>query len=255
MSNTFTTDLITRELDGEDVSERAEAHNDLFLNLYRVHLTFYEGQYEFWHNPLVMNVKIGGNNILYWGTLGLLFFHRKFTDLEFMASVRGDLERIWAITRRLEAMYREWHAIESGEWRRAMVPTAAFPAQFERHMDMVGGFDDATLKQKLASTAELLEAYAVLTFNRAAKELPDGPPGDDRKINPYAVSLDPDRWEGDGLFNGDGLTVAEARETPAAGMEHLFMERIASGPDEEARKASGVLPAIEVGPELTDSTS
>ena len=61
------TDLITRELDGEDVAERAEAHNDLYLNFFRVHLTFYEGQYEFWHNPLVMNVKIGGNNILYWG--------------------------------------------------------------------------------------------------------------------------------------------------------------------------------------------
>ena len=63
-----------------------------------------------------MNVKIGGNNILYWGALGLLFFHRKLTDLEFMAAVRPDLERIWAITRALEAMYREWNAIESREW-------------------------------------------------------------------------------------------------------------------------------------------
>jgi 2-polyprenyl-6-methoxyphenol hydroxylase-like FAD-dependent oxidoreductase len=227
MANTFTTDLVTRDLDGEDVAERAEAHGDLYRNFYLMHLAEYESQYEFWHNPLVMNVKIGGNNIYYWGVLGLLFFHRKLTDLDFMAAVRPDLERIWAVSKRLEDMYREWNQLESREWTRAMVPTAAFPAQFERHEDMVGGFDDATLKEKLRSTAELMEAYAVLAFHRAAQNLGDAAPGEDEKINPYAVSLDPDRWEGDGLLNGEGMSAAEARQTPAAGMENLFMEAIA----------------------------
>ena len=226
-SNTFTTDLITRDLDGEDVAERAEAHNDLFLSAYRTHLTFYEGQYVFWDNPAVMNVKIGGNNIFYWGCLGLLFFHRRLTDLELMSALRPDVERIWSISRRLEAMYREWNDLESREWRRALVSTGAFPAMFERHTDMVGGFDDETLKAKLASTADLMEAYAVLAFNRAATALGDAAPGEDQKINPYAVSLDPGRWEADGLLNGEGLSVSEARQTPAAGMENLFMEAIA----------------------------
>jgi hypothetical protein len=36
-----------------------------------------------------------------------------------------------------------------------------------------------------------------------------------------------DRWEADGLFNGEGLSLVEARQTPAAGMETLFMEAIA----------------------------
>ena len=40
------------------------------------------------------------------------------------------------------------------------------------------------------------------------------------------MSLDPDRWEADGLI-GEGLSLAEARETQAAGMENLFMEAIA----------------------------
>jgi hypothetical protein len=42
------------------------------------------------------------------------------------------------------------------------------------------------------------------------------------------VSLDPERWEADGMLGGEGLTVAEARESPAAGMENLFMEAIAT---------------------------
>jgi flavin-dependent dehydrogenase len=227
LSNTFTTDLVTRELDGEDVVKRGEAHNDFYLNAYRVHLSQYEGQYVFWDNPAVMNVKISGNNIYYWGCLGLLFFHRKLTDLDVMAAVRPDVERMWSIITRLEPMYREWNELEQREWRRAMVPSSAFPAMFDRHRDMIAGFDDEALKARAAANADLLEAYAVLAFNRAAQNLGDAATGEDVKINPYAVSLDPERWEADGMLGGEGMTVAEARETAAGGMENLFMEAIA----------------------------
>jgi hypothetical protein len=79
----------------------------------------------------------------------------------------------------------------------------------------------------MAANAELLEAYAVLAFNRAAQNLGDAAPGEEEKINPYAVSLDPDRWHADGMLGGHGLTVAEARQSEASGMENLFMEAIA----------------------------
>ncbi len=226
-SNTLSTDLVSRELDGEDVVARAEAHDDFFLGAYETHLAQYEGQYVFWDNPTVMNVKISGNNIYYWGCLGLLFFYRKLTDLELMAAVRPDVERMWALIKRLEAMYREWGELESREWRRAMVPTQGFPAMFDRHKDLIAGFDDEQLKARMAANADLLEAYAVLAFNRAAQNLGNAAPGEDETINPYAVSLDPDRWAKDGLLGGEGMTVAEARQSPAGGMENLFIEAIA----------------------------
>jgi flavin-dependent dehydrogenase len=226
-SNTLSADLICRELDGEDVAARGEAHNDYYLNTYRVHLSQYEGQYVFWDNPAVMNVKISGNNIYYWGCMALLFFHRKLTDLELMAAVRPDVERMWAIITRLEAMYREWGELENREWHRAMVPSSAFPAMFDRHRDMIAGFDDEALKARIAANADLLEAYAVLAFNRAAQNLGHAAPGEDEPINPYAVSLEPDRWQADGMLGGQGMTVTEARQTPAGDMENLFMEAIA----------------------------
>ena len=94
-------------------------------------------------------------------------------------------------------------------------------------MDKAGDFDDETLKAKLASTADLMEGVAVLAFHRAATNLGDAAPGEDETINPYAVSLDPDRWEADGLFNGEGLTLAQARQSEAGGLENLFMEAVA----------------------------
>ena len=107
---------------------------------------------------------------------------------------------------RLEAMYREWNELERREWRRAIVPSAAFPAMFDRHRDMVAGFDDEALKARMAANADLLEAYAVLAFNRAAQNLGTPRRARTEKINPYAVSLDPERWEADGLLDGEGLT-------------------------------------------------
>jgi hypothetical protein len=98
---------------------------------------------------------------------------------------------------------------------------------FDRHKDMIAGFDDDQLKARMAANADLLEAYAVLAFNRAARNLGDAAPGEDQRINPAAISLDPSRWEADGLFDGSGMTIAEARESPAGGMEKLFMEAIA----------------------------
>ena len=92
---------------------------------------------------------------------------------------------------------------------------------------MLGGYDDDQIKARLHETADIMEAMAVIIFHRAARNLGDAAPGEDTKINPYVVSLDPDRWEKDGLFSDDGLTLAEARQTQAAGVENLFMEAIA----------------------------
>jgi flavin-dependent dehydrogenase len=225
--NTLTTDLITRELDGEDVAERARAHDDLYLNLYRTGLSQYEDQYGFWGNPVVMSVKIVANTFYYWGVLGLLFFHRKLTDRELMEAVRPDLERTWAITKQLERLFHKWNELEDREYRRAMIPPQGFPAMFERHTDMIAGYDDEQIEARLRETADIMEAMAVIIFHRAVRNLGDAAPAEDRKINPYAVSLDPDRWDQDGLFSDEGLTLAEARQTDAAGIENLFMEAIA----------------------------
>ena len=227
LSNTLATDLVTRELDGEDVVERAEAHDDFYLNAYRVHLSQYEGQYVFWDNPTVMNVKISGNNIYYWGCLALLFFHRKLTDLEIMAAVRPDMERMWAIITRLEPMYREWNELEAREWRRAMVPSSAFPAMFDRHRDMIAGFDDDALKVRMRRTPTCWRptrcSPSIERRGTSATSLLERT----RRSTPT-----PCRWiriagRPTGCSNGEGLTVNEARQSEAGGMENLLMEAIA----------------------------
>ena len=74
--------------------------------------------------------------------------------------------------------------------------------------------NDEELRQALRDHVRISEAMAVSIFHIAANSLPDPPPPD-RPVNPYAVGLDPDRWEADGLYDSPGLTLDQARQVPS----------------------------------------
>lgn len=226
MGNTLTGDLIQRDLDGEDVTERAKAHNDLLLRLYKGALLWYEGQYELWGDPQIMIAKIASNNIVYWATHALLFFHDKLQEPEYMAEVRQDVDRFWELTERLELMFRDWIKVGEQERREAYVPTTGFPGMGLRHVELVSGFDDEALKAKIAENLRLMEGVTVWIFHKAAESLGERAPDPDTPINPYAISLQPDRWEQDGLFSDSGMTLETAREL-ATGIDNLSIEAIA----------------------------
>jgi hypothetical protein len=63
---------------------------------------------------------------------------------------------------------------------------------------------------------------------RACRWLADGPPDPARRVNPYAVSLHPDRWDAEGLFSEDGLTLAQANER-APGLDNVMLGELAGG--------------------------
>jgi hypothetical protein len=59
-------------------------------------------------------------------------------------------------------------------------------------------------------------------FHKAAANLPD-PPDEGARINPLAISLQPDQWESDGLISDEGMTLAEALEQ-LPGIEEMDIE-------------------------------
>ena len=82
--------------------------------------------------------------------------------------------------------------------------------------------DDEELLARARQKTETLKALAVWIFHKAAKHLPD-PPDETVPINPLAISLQPDKWEEDGLFSGDGLTLAQAIER-LPGIEEMDLD-------------------------------
>ena len=208
--NTFTTDLATRELDGEDISERVDYFNDLYQRTFAFVISKYEDHYPTMGQPAVMMPKLIWDSFANHTAQTLVFIQNRLDDLEFLRSVDDDIDRVFRLGMNMQKLFREWRELlpegatyEGGLGARAMVHATSSVART---------FDDDALRQELrVNGTEAAEAMAVAIFHHAAAQVLPEAPDPERAINPYVVSLQPDRWESDGLYEGAGVTLEEAR--------------------------------------------
>src|SRR5262249_15989049 len=114
ISNGLICDLITRNLDGENIEEIAATHNNLFLLLINVWFNIYERQYALMGNAQIMIAKIVWDSAVYWGILSLLYFHDKFLCMMDSPGLLAQLARYASVSERVQVFFREWYAIAQG---------------------------------------------------------------------------------------------------------------------------------------------
>jgi hypothetical protein len=209
--NTFTTDLIVHDLDGEDISERVDYYNDRYQALFEYVMNRYRDTYPVFGNAGVTFALLGWDFYLNHIGIVLLFVKNKFTDIEFMKSVQPDTDRIAELNARMHQLFRDWNEIEQFD----TVRVGVFAVLLEGLTDLVKDFTDEELADKVRDQRTKAEAMAVVLFHQATGTLPDPPPPD-RAVNPYALGLDPEKWEADGLYDSPGLTLEEARKISGA---------------------------------------
>ena len=115
ISNGLITDLITRDLAGEDVTTRSAIHDKLFLRLADIWLAIYRGQYGLMGNAEVTTSKVIWDTAFYWGVFGLLFFNDKFRSMIEYPAVADGLEKLTLVSNRMQAFFREWGALDHPE--------------------------------------------------------------------------------------------------------------------------------------------
>jgi flavin-dependent dehydrogenase len=228
LANTYAGDLIERELDGEDITNRAEGYNFAFLQLFKSVLeNVWQDHYAEFGDAEVLSAKVTYDYVAYWGTQALRMYYDKATDVEFMGSVLPDLMRSGALAARVQQLFRDWHA--SGpptELTHLHAVTSTFPGMWDRLKELKAGLDEETLRLRYRTNVDILEAMAVVLLHKAVRRLPEAKLDPARRINPHAISLDPGRWEEDGLFDDGGMTLAEAFER-SQGFEHMLLDELA----------------------------
>jgi len=124
-SNTFITDLIHRDMRGENIRARQLIYQGTYQTLYESSLRLYLNQYEAFGNFRLMSLKTIWDYAYYWAVLGLLYFNKSITDIDLLKSRAAQLGSV-----------REKHAnLQNLFYRSALKepvvkPTGAFTDHF-----------------------------------------------------------------------------------------------------------------------------
>ncbi|MHA3024331.1 NAD(P)/FAD-dependent oxidoreductase [Mycobacterium sp. BMJ-28] len=160
LSNGLITDLVTRSLDGHDVSELAAIHNTVFFLITDGWLPIYEGQYAIMGNARVMSAKIIWDTGVYWAIPALLYYHDVFHRLADHPGLMMQLARMSSITGPVQQFFRQWYDIEPKTHADGIVTYYDFDFMTRFHEGMTAGLSDTQLRDQLAANFDELELIA-----------------------------------------------------------------------------------------------
>lgn len=112
IGNGLITDMICRELGGEDVVARAAINDSLFRSLTDMWLNIYCDQYPLMGSPAVMSAKVIWDIAFYWGFLGFFYSNGRFVDVAEDPDVVPRLQGMIDLSNRMQQFFREWAAVE-----------------------------------------------------------------------------------------------------------------------------------------------
>ena len=161
MGNSLITDIVSRDLAGEDVRGRIEQYNLSFLNTYKLYLITYENQYPLMGNPQVIMAKIVWDWAIYWGITALLFFQgNKLFDWSLVSVLGNDLQRFNQLNANVQALFREWNKFENREWENYFVSLLDLNFLRELHVGLEAELDADALHAQVKTNIALLESVA-----------------------------------------------------------------------------------------------
>jgi flavin-dependent dehydrogenase len=201
-SNTCITDLIARDREGEDIGGRLELYNRIFLEQYVAPMySMFEDTMLFMGNPQIFSIYGHWATAWYWAVNATIITHDKITDLAVLGAIERDVARALELWEVMQKFFSDWHQVAGNDESRSdhFIPLFNQPWINRLQGELLADLSDDEFAKKLREDLENLEEMSCEVFWMAVKDLPDPP--EQRPINPYAISMDPSRWEADGLFD------------------------------------------------------
>ena len=167
-------DLITRERRGEEIAARVEELNTNYLRLFDAFIRLYNGQYPLMGNAQVMTAKAAWDNSTYWAVTAVLFFQRRFVDLEFLRSIDSLMKRFFVLHARMQVFFRVWDERDTSHYAPGWADVIRVPELRALQAALAAPkMDDVTLRTTLEANVALLERLAKAFQTTAAADYPE----------------------------------------------------------------------------------
>lgn len=220
-TNTFSGELIERDLDGEDVAELVDFYNEFFFKLFDPTIHLYRDNYQLFSNPQVMVAKFVFDSCNYFTALGSPFVHGKMRKREDIERLEEILKDVIPLIPVMQQLFKDWNAIDKRRWEGVSVLSKDFQPYRAAQEEMGLPGTDEELLERARQKAELVKAIALWIFFKATETLP-ARPDENRPIDLTAMRLDPERWEQE-LYSDQGMTYTQALEL-IPGIEEMDLQ-------------------------------
>ena len=194
MNNSWLSDLILRELSGEDISVRASIYEQSHLTLVDNWIPVYQNKYLLMGNTQIMVVKIFWDWAIYWSIPTLLFTNKAFTNLrlvkELFASATGFGRRFGQLNARMQQLFLDWAPYDTELFSNRYIDPydLQFMRDFQLGIDVT--YEPEELLKKIAENMSRLEQVASAIFRLVSAQVRDTPLN--MKVDPYGIDLKQD---------------------------------------------------------------
>lgn len=195
MNNTWLSDLILRDLKGEDIAVRAKVYEQTHLSLFESWTHIYQHKYQLMGSTQIMVVKIFWDWAVYWSVLALLFTNNAFTDLkllkELFASEKGLGRKFTKLHMQMQNFFIQWKPYDTENFSDRYIDPfdLEFLRKFQQGIDVQQGSPEK-LVAKVAENLSILEKAAAEIFRHVSTHVKGTP--SNMKVNPYTINLNDD---------------------------------------------------------------
>jgi flavin-dependent dehydrogenase len=170
ISNGLITDLVTRDLDGEDITELAAIHNQMYLTIGEGWFKIYTHQYPLMGNARVMQSKVIWDTAVYWAVPALLYFHDKIRRLADHPQLVWGLARFHTAINHVQRFFREWDAVDRSQLKDSFASFYHFDFMKRVHIGLVAEMNDEEFEAQFEQNVRLVERISGQLIKRILDE-------------------------------------------------------------------------------------
>jgi flavin-dependent dehydrogenase len=191
MNNGWLSDLILRDLAGEDIETRVNIYDQCHLALVDAWIPIYQNKYLLMGNTQIMVIKIFWDWAVYWAVPSHLFANKAFTNIRLLrdlfASKNGLGRKFGDLHQIMQDLFLEWLPYENKTFSNRYIDPFDLKVLRKFQEDIEVQHEPAALIEQIAQNMNMLEQLAVAIFRLVNAQVNGASP--DIKVNPYTINL------------------------------------------------------------------
>ena len=191
ISNTFVSDLITRDKKGEDIFLRTKVFEQAHFSLFNNWVPIYEDKYQLWGLTQTMVLKIYWDWLVYWAVPTLLFTNNGFTNVSVLKELFSSKNKIGhkfgQLNLRMQEVFVEWAEHDTATIANRYIDLFDSNNIEVFHKGINERYESRELISKIHDNVTVLEDTASQIFRLMSRKVYDTP--EELKVDPYEMTL------------------------------------------------------------------